>query len=130
MKDDIKVGIFVESRYKVNRKRITATVKKVLKENNLIGPAEVSIAVIGDRRMRQLNNKYKGKDTTTNVLSFSLSEGESINLPTDVLRLGDVVVSYPQMIKEAARDEVLVDDKIDDLVSHGVLHLLGIHHEE
>lgn len=127
-----KVLIFVESRYKVNRKRITETIRKLLKEKGVSEDSEVSVAIVGDRKMRSLNKKYKGKDGTTNVLSFSLAEGGSVALPQDgdILRLGDVVVSYPQVINEAAKEEVLVDEKIDELVSHGVLHLLGIHHEE
>jgi len=79
--------------------------------------------------MKDLNKKYRGLDKTTNVLSFSLTEGENFAETSDFLRLGDVVVSYPQVIREAAKEEVLVDDKIDELVSHGVLHLLGIHHD-
>ncbi len=127
--DKIKVLIFVESRYKVNRKRITETVKKVLKQQAVSGDVEISVAIVGDRKMRALHRKYKGKDGTTNVLSFSLTEGEPALMPTEILRLGDVVVSYPQVINEAAKEEVLVDDKIDELVNHGVLHLLGIHHD-
>lgn len=128
--DTIKVLIFVESRYRVDRKRITKSVLLLLKEQSVKGPAEVSVAIVGDRKMRSLYKKYKGEDKTTNVLSFSLSDGEGTVLPTDILRLGDVVVSYPQVIKEAAKEEVYVDDKIEELVNHGVLHLLGIHHEE
>ncbi|MFH1833328.1 MAG: rRNA maturation RNase YbeY [Candidatus Levyibacteriota bacterium] len=128
--DNFKILIFVESRYQVNRKRITTAVKTLLKEQGVVGPAEVSVAIVGNRKMRSLNKKYKGKDMATNVLSFSLNEGEAGVLPTDTLRLGDVVVSYPKVIQEAALEEVLVDEKIDELVQHGLLHLLGIHHEE
>lgn len=128
--DNINVLLFVESRYKVNRKSINSKVKGVLKEQQIVGPVEVSIAIVGDRKMRSLNNKYRGKDKTTNVLSFPISEGGATVLPNDTLRLGDVVVSYPQMIKEAAEEEVMVDDKVNELVEHGLLHLLGIHHEE
>ncbi|MCL5970522.1 MAG: rRNA maturation RNase YbeY [Patescibacteria group bacterium] len=126
---DIKVLIFVESRYKVNRKRITSSVLSLLKEQGVKGPAEVSVAIVGDRKIKELNKKYRGLDKVTNVLSFSLAEGETSMLPTDKLRLGDVVVSFPMVIKEAAKEEVLVDDKVEELVNHGVLHLLGIHHE-
>lgn len=129
-KDNIKVLIFVESRYKVNRKKITSAVKELLKEHSVIGPAEISVAIVGDRKMRALYKKYKGLDKTTNVLSFSLTEGKGTNLNDDVLRLGDVVVSYPKVIKEASDEEKMVDDKVNELVTHGVLHLLGIHHEE
>lgn len=128
--DNIKVSLFVESRYKVNRKKIVAAIKKILLEQAVSGGVGISVAVIGDRKMKTLNKKYRQKDSTTNVLSFSQTEGENITSPTSILNLGDVVISYPQVIKEAAEEEVLVDDKVDELVSHGVLHLLGIHHEE
>lgn len=122
--DNIKVMLFVESRYKVNRKRITAIIKNLLSEQMVTGLVEVSVAIIGDRKMRDLNKKYRDKDETTNVLSFSLNEDNQ----TDILRLGDIVISYPEVIREAAEEEVLVDDKIDELVKHGLSHLLGIHH--
>src|SRR5258708_19073 len=109
---DVKILLFVESRYKLGRKRIKTAIEKLLKEQGIVGPAEVSIAVVGDRKMRSLYKKYKGEDRTTNVLSFPLGEGESTNLPSDILRLGDIVLSYPQIIKEASEDDVLVDDKI------------------
>lgn len=129
----IDVLLFVESRYKVNRKQIKRTVSNLLREQG-IKEAEISVAIVGDRKMKQLNKEYRGFDKTTNVLSFSLSEGEATVLPPGksenkgVLRLGDVVISYPEVIKEAVSEEMLVDDKIDELVRHGTLHLLGIHH--
>lgn len=128
--DNINILLFVESRYRVNRKRVILKVSDFLKKQEIVGPAEVSLAFVGDRKMRSLNKRYRGKDTTTNVLSFSLSEGDSMLLPKDILYLGEVVISYPQVIQEASEDEMLVDDKIDELVEHGMMHLLGIHHEE
>jgi rRNA maturation RNase YbeY len=126
---NLSVLIFVESRYKVNRKRIKAAVAGLLGEQGINSPVEVSIAIVGDRKMRELSRRYKGEDKTRNVLSFSLTEGEKIEIPAGVLRLGDIVISYPVVITEASRDEVLVDDKIDELVTHGLTHLLGTHHE-
>lgn len=79
--------------------------------------------------MRSLSKQYKGEDKTRNILSFSLSEGEPVVLPTDILRLGDIVISYPAVVREAIRDEVLVEDRLNMLVEHGLMHLLGIHHE-
>lgn len=126
---DVSVLLFVESRYKVNRKRIRKVVEQTLYKHNVKGPVEVSIAIVGDRKMRELSKQYKGEDKTRNILSFSLSEGEPTVLPTDKLRLGDIVISYPVLIKEAARDDELVDDRMDMLVEHGMMHLLGVHHE-
>lgn len=132
--NNIHVSFYVESRYKVNRKRIVSAINNLLKQQEIAQDVEVSVAVVGDRKMRTLNKQYRNLDKTTNVLSFSMSDGGSTVLPpterTDVLRLGDVIVSYPQVIVEASEEDVLVDDKIDELVTHGVLHLLGIHHEE
>jgi len=127
--EHVKVPIFVESRYRVSRKRIKQAISKVLAQHEIKGPVEVSVAIVGDRKMRQLSKKYKGEDKTRNILSFSLSEGESTYLDSEVLRLGDIVISYPQVIKEASEEEMLVDDKVDKLVEHGMLHLLGINHE-
>lgn len=125
-----KILLFAESRYKVNRKRIKSVIQNILKEQGVVSPFEISVAIVGDRKMRALNKKYRDKDKTTNVLSFPLGEGRDSALPENVLFLGDVVISYPQVIRDAAKEEVLVDDKIDELVEHGLLHLLGIHHEE
>ncbi len=127
---NLNVLIFVESRYKINRKRIRTALSNLLNEQGINSPVEVSVAIVGDRKMRQLSKKYKGEDKTRNVLSFSLTEGENHQTPKDVLRLGDIVISYPVVITEAVRDEVLVDDKVDELVVHGMSHLLGLHHEE
>lgn len=127
--DQFNILLFVESRYRVDRKRIKSSVVQALKEVGISGPAEVSIAIVGDRKMRELHKTYKKEDRTTNVLSFPTSEGQNMVLPTDTLRLGDVVISYPQVIKEASEEEMLVDDKIEQLVIHGLKHLLGLHHE-
>ena len=126
---NLNVLIFVESRYKVNRKRIRNTLANLLDQSGVNSPVEVSVAIVGDRKMRELSRKYKGEDKTRNILSFSLSEGEKMEIPAGVIRLGDIVISYPIVLLEAARDEMLVDDKIDELVTHGMTHLLGIHHE-
>jgi probable rRNA maturation factor len=126
---NVKVLIYVESRYKVNRKQMKKTIASVLSTNSVTSSVEVSVAIVGDRKMRSLNKKYRNLDKTTNVLSFPLREGEQTVINGTVSRLGDIVISYPQVIKEAMRDEMLVDEKVDQLLSHSMLHLLGIHHE-
>lgn len=124
-----KVLIYVESRYKVNRKRIKSAVQYVLEDQNIQSQVEVSIAIIGDRKMKALNKKYRDKDGTANILEFPLTEGEQTMLPQDITRLGDIAISYPMVIKEASEQDMLVDDRVDELVQHGMLHLLGVHHQ-
>lgn len=125
----ISVPIFVESRYRLDRKKIKKTVVDVIVKQEMVGAVEVSVAIVGDRKMRELSRKHKNEDKTRNILTFSLTEGEPSRTPDDALRLGDIVISYPEVIREAARDEMLVDAKIEELVEHGLNHLLGLHHE-
>lgn len=126
----VKVLLFSESRYPVNRKAIRKTVEEMLQEKGVVTSVEVSIAVVGDRKMTALNKKYRDKDGTTDVLSFSLVEGAVSPQDDNVLRLGDIVLSYPQVLKNAAKKELLVDEEINNLIKHGLDHLLGTHHEE
>lgn len=126
---DVSVPIYVESRYKINRKRIKDAVIRTLVENGVKMPTEVSVAIIGDRKMRSLNKKYRNIDSTTNVLSFPQNEGPAIPKFPDKLFLGDVVISYPKVIEEAALYKRMVDDWTCELVEHSVRHLLGIHHK-
>lgn len=127
--NNMKILMYVESRYKVNRKRIKNTINETLSANAVTNPVEVSLAIIGDRKMKSLNQRYRNIDKTTNVLSFPLKEGQTMKTADSGSRLGDIVISYPQVIRESARDEMLVDDKIDQLIKHSMRHLLGIHHE-
>ncbi len=122
------IPIYVESRYKVNRKKLKQAALETLKEQGVVGPVEVSVAIVGDRKMKSLNKKYRDIDKTTNVLSFPQSEGEFTPTPPDKLYLGDVVISYPVVIQEASLYNKLVDEWACELVQHGVLHLLGQHH--
>jgi len=124
-----RVLIYVESRYKVNRKRIKSAIQFVLDDQNIQTQIEVSVAIIGDRKMRVLNKQYRNLDKTTNILSFPLAEGEQTRMPHDIMRVGDIIISYPMVIKESAAQDMLVDDRVEELVQHGMLHLLGLHHE-
>jgi probable rRNA maturation factor len=89
--------------------------------------AEVSVLLIGDRAMRTLNRRYRGKDRTTDVLSFPLREGRFSLVQQHLL--GDIVISVPAAARQArAAGETLLDE-IDRLLVHGFLHLLGYDHE-
>lgn len=128
----ITVLIKTESHYTVNRLRIRKAIEKVLQGKGVKGNIEVSVNVVGDRLMRELNSKYRKLDETTDVLSFPLSEEMDkpfMDPPDEILRLGDIVISYPQAREDASEEDKLVDDKIDELVEHSMLHLLGQHHD-
>lgn len=121
------VLISTESRFPVNRKLIKGVVEKFLSEQKIKSEVEVSILVVGDRKMRELNKIYRGLKESTPVLSFSLGEGKPfVNPPDGILRLGDIVISYPQMVTLAANENKLIDQKIGELIRHGLANLLGI----
>ncbi|MDP2744369.1 MAG: rRNA maturation RNase YbeY [Dehalococcoidia bacterium] len=98
------------------------------------GPGvELSLTVSGDRVVHSLNRDYRGKDATTDVLSFALTAQKGrvkFVLPPDGLRhLGEVVVSYPQAARQARERSHSVERELAILVIHGILHLLGYDHE-
>lgn len=119
----IKVLINASTRYPVNRKKIRDCVNKALGEFADAKEIEVSILFCGDRLMTKLNEVYLKRKGTTDVLSFPLKETK---YPDNVLRLGDIIISYPQARKQASERNHLVDEEIDKLVNHGILSLLGL----
>ena len=90
--------------------------------------AELSIALVDDATIRVLNGRYRGKPRPTDVLSFSLVEGEHADRRGRLL--GDVVISVETAARQARERRRGLDDTIAKLLVHGVLHLLGHDHEE
>lgn len=130
----ISVLFQTESHFPVSREKVIHAVEESLGKK-MSGNVEVSIMIVGDRQMRRLNKSYRQIDATTDVLSFpqndpSVQMKPFVNPPDDVLYLGDIVVSYPEAINEASEENMFVDDKIVQLVLHGLDHLMGIHHPE
>lgn len=125
-----KVNFYTESRYKANRKKIRSQIESVLKNQSVKTPIEVTVAIVGNRKMKSLNKKYRQINSTTDVLSFSqLEKKDSFQTPPSTnLYIGDIIISFPQAVKQAKENNLLVDEEINNLVKHGLLHLLGIHH--
>ncbi|HEV8574889.1 MAG TPA: rRNA maturation RNase YbeY [Dehalococcoidia bacterium] len=92
--------------------------------------AELGVLVTDDEAVRRLNAEYAGEDEATDVLAFSLREGEEFVWPDGVVRLGEVIISYPTASRQAAEAGRLVDEEIAHLLVHGILHLLGYDHAE
>ncbi len=87
---------------------------------------ELSLSLVGDAEMRELNRRYRGKDRPTDVLAFPLHEPP---LPARVASLGDVVISIETAAIAARERRRPLVRCLDDLVIHGILHLLGYDHE-
>lgn len=101
--------------------------------------AEIALAFVDDAEMRALNKRYRGKDKTTDVLSFgeALPEGvrgrEASALlrasPDGAIELGDVVISGAQAARQARRRRWPLASEVAFLAAHGTLHLLGFDDE-
>ena len=89
---------------------------------------ELSVLITDDAHIARLNQDYLGHAGSTNVLSFSQSEGDAA-APDNGL-LGDVVVSLDTAYAEAAAHGLDKDEHLLRLILHGTLHLLGYHHEQ
>lgn len=85
-----------------------------------------SIAFINDARMKQLNSTFRGKDGTTDVLSFPF---EAQPFEPGSNNLGDIVISAEQAQKQATENGLSLEGEIKQLILHGVLHLCGYDHE-
>lgn len=126
----INIIISSDPRYKVNKEAVRSVIYHVLNQHNVAGDVEIEVSVVGDRKMHELNKKYRGIDASTDVLSFCLQEGGAfIASPDNVLRLGSILISYPQAVEDASLDGKSVEDEVNFLVAHGTNHLLGIHHD-
>lgn len=89
---------------------------------------EVSIHIIGDDEIRELNKLYRGVDSETDVLAFSLKEGADAELSGNLL--GDVVISITTAESQAQKYGHSLEAELSLLTIHGVLHLLGYDHED
>ena len=87
--------------------------------------AEISVVIGDDKLLRNLNSKYRDTDAATDVLSFSSNETDP---DTDVVYLGDVVISLPRAEEQALEVRHSLEDELQLLVVHGTLHLLGYDH--
>lgn len=91
---------------------------------------ELSIVLVGDERMRELNRDWRGKDRATDVLSFPQLEGPgAAATPAHAAMLGDVVISVDTLQRQASDGGWTNEEELARLLLHGVLHLLGFDHE-
>ena len=92
---------------------------------------ELSIALVDDAAMRELNRTYRGKDKPTDVLAFAMHEGDEGVADTAFLSgiLGDVVISIDTARRQAAQQKRPLLDEVTMLLAHGLLHLLGYDHD-
>ena len=128
----IKVTITKQSNYPVKTPIIKKKLAKFFEDHGIVSDAEVSVAIVGEVKMMEVGKKFLKDGKLHNVLSFVPEEekGGFVYPPGSPINLGEIIVCYPLAVKESVEENVLIDERVYELIEHGGLHLMGIHHKE
>lgn len=110
---------------KIDRKKIRSAVTALLRQENCTDK-ELDITLVDDPMIQVINKQYLGKDKPTNVISFSLQEGEFGNINPHLL--GNIIISVETAGRDAQKGGLSFDEEIVFLIIHGFLHLIGYDH--
>lgn len=103
---------------------------QLLQAENCSDMVEVSVLLTDDVQIAELNERYRGIQGPTDVLSFSQLEGEDFIDPSSVSVLGDIIISIDFAQRQANEQGHSLEHELDVLLAHGILHLLGYDHME
>jgi probable rRNA maturation factor len=107
------------------RKLTKAAIKATISDDDV----SVSVLFTGDAGILEVNKQWRGKAYATNVLSFPVPANTPV--PDGEPRpLGDIVLAYGVIAKEAAEQKKTIANHVAHLIVHGTLHLLGYDHED
>jgi probable rRNA maturation factor len=128
----IKIYVKKQSNYPVDTPKLKRKLKSFLKKEGMVSDSIVNVAIVGEKKMKDLAKKYLNeKNTVHNVLSFVEEEVISeFAYPPEgkYIRLGEIVICYPKVFEEAKKEGKRIDEKVEELTEHGAKHLLGMHH--
>lgn len=88
---------------------------------------ELSLLIVDNDEIQQINRDYLERDRPTNVISFAMQEGEGGGVQPQLL--GDVVISAERAAEDAQEAGIPLEHELVFLLLHGILHLLGYDHE-
>jgi probable rRNA maturation factor len=128
---DLRFHVRRKSGARPDRQPLRAVCAAALRGEGVTGPVVLTLTLVDDDEIREINRQHRDVDRPTDVLSFPLVDGtDSFPLPPGAPReLGDVIVSYPRAVAQADEYGHSVDRELAYLVVHGVLHILGHDHE-
>jgi len=123
------MSISIQNRQKhltVDIGRVRRGMKRLLKELDCEG-SEISILLVDDDQILEINKRYLKRDCPTNVISFAMTEGAFGNVHPEIL--GDIILSVETAARDAQAGHLDFMDEVEFLLIHGLLHLLGYNHE-
>lgn len=116
-----------EKTEKFLRKPLISTIEEILKDpvfKDIPKNSYLSVTIVDNKKIKELNRIYRNIDKPTDVLSFSFQD----NLPFDFI-LGEIILSLEMMIENASKYGLTVGKEMLKLIIHGLLHLIGYDHE-
>ncbi len=116
-----------QKQQKVDVGRVRRSLKRLLKELDCEG-SEISLLLVDDDQIREINKNYLKRDRPTNVISFAMTEGTFGDVHPDIL--GDIIISIETAARDALTGHLDFMDEVEFLLIHGLLHLLGFDHEK
>lgn len=116
-----------QQKLKINLEQLQQTAQAILSALNC-PEGELSILIVDDDRIETLNKKYLQRDGPTNVIAFPMQEGDFSNIAPQLL--GDVVICVETAQKEARLGGITMEERLYQLLIHGILHLFGYDHEK
>ena len=115
-----------QTKQKIRKIPLRKVARKILSAS-ACPDAQLSILIVDDAQIQEVNRDYLGKDHPTNVISFAMQEGEGGGVQPDLL--GDVVISAETAARDADEAQTTFESELYFLLLHGILHLLGYDHE-
>jgi probable rRNA maturation factor len=114
-----------QNRHRLPELKIERTARRIL---DALGypEAQLSILIVNDDQIAELNRRYLNHAGPTNVISFPMQEGPFSDITPDLL--GDVVISVDTAHREAEEAGMAMQERLNQLLIHGILHLVGYDH--
>jgi probable rRNA maturation factor len=131
--------IYLEDNIRINKKEINRIVKNFVKLFKIPKNNYLSIAFVSPAAIRKMNKQYRGIDKVTDILSFSATSLPLIRgargvktrkqFLTDQNFLGEIIICYQQARRQAKENDHTITAEINQLLAHGLVHLMGYDHK-
>jgi probable rRNA maturation factor len=124
---DLSVQTDPEFEGDANHQHLNEVVLSALNQEASDETWTLGLLITNDENIRRLNAQYRGEDSFTDVLAFASGKDSDgfVSPPCTPPHLGDIAISYPRAVAQAAQYGHSTAEELDRLVVHGVLHLLG-----
>lgn len=133
-----EINVSIEQKLKVSLDKnwLKNMVLETLKAEDIITAVEIGLVITDNKTVQELNKTYRDIDEPTDVLAFHMhhtsqeTELSFIAPPNGIRHLGEIVISYPQAVKQAQEQGYSTAQELALLIVHGLLHLLGYDHKQ